>query len=113
MDVSSARITILASPARNQGVLAELSHFLRNIVVQKGTTRTIDSIRSIIAVSYYSQDSSEDDAFVVWNRSSPVGPDMFVVLPRCGLQSISADASVCDNSTSEQVTCGRVQVKRP
>ena len=50
-------------------------------------------------MSYFSQDSSEDNAFVVWNRSSVVGPDMFVVLPRCGLQSESAYASVCDNST--------------
>ena len=59
----------------------------------------MDSIHSIIAVSYYSQDSSEDDACVVWNRSIGIGPDMFVVSPRCGLQSESADASVCDNST--------------
>jgi len=56
------------------------------------------SVHSIIAVSYYRQDSSEDDAFVVWNRSSGAGPDMYVVLPRCGLQSESADASVCNNS---------------
>jgi hypothetical protein len=45
----------------------------------------MDSIHSIIAVSYYSQNSSEDDAFVV--------------LLRGGLQFVSADASVCDNLT--------------
>jgi len=99
VEASSARIAVLASPARNNGVLTELSHFLRNILVQKGTTKTMDSVHSIIAVSYFSQDSSEDDAFVVWNSSSGVGPDMFVVLLRCGLQSESADASVCDNSS--------------
>lgn len=99
MDVSSARIPILASPARNRGVVTELFHFLRSIVVQKGNTKTMDSIHSIVAVSYYRQDSSEDDAFVAWNRSSSAGPDMFVVLTRCGLQSESADASVCDNTT--------------
>lgn len=40
VDVSSARIPILASPARNQGVVTELFHFLRSIVLQKGTTKT-------------------------------------------------------------------------
>lgn len=98
MDVGSARIPILASAARNQGVLTGLSHFTRNTVLQKGTTKTMGSIHSILQCLYYSQDSSEDDVFVVWNRSSVVGPDMFVVLPRCGLRSESAYASVCDNS---------------
>jgi hypothetical protein len=43
----------------------------------------MDSIHSNIAVSYCSQDSSEDDAFVVWNRSSGVGPE-FV----CGFAAV-------------------------
>lgn len=59
----------------------------------------MDNIHSIIAVSYYSQDSSENDGFVVWNRGSGVGRDMFVVLLRYGQRSESADASVCDIST--------------
>ena len=54
LDVSSGGISILALPLRNQGVLIELFYFLRNIMVQRGTAKTMDNIHSIIAVSYYS-----------------------------------------------------------